>query len=104
MGGNDAAGYADPFTVSASDDVTFLTFRTTCSGVQTFSDLSIRIASPPPPIRPGPPGFSHAAGSPEEYMQLTGWFPSGDSASGILIFANYPGCGNTGTNWTATRR
>src|SRR5687767_10046368 len=42
------------FTVSASDDVTFLTFRTTCSGVQTFSDLSIRIASPPAPIRPGP--------------------------------------------------
>jgi hypothetical protein len=37
-------------------------------------------------------------------MQLTGWFPSGDSASGILIFVNYPVCGNEATAWNATRR
>ena len=37
-------------------------------------------------------------------MQVTGRFLSGDTASGILLFVNYPVCGNAATAWNATRR
>ncbi len=78
-----------------------------CSGVNAFSNLNLDIGSPPNPTAPSMgPGFGYGSGPPDgpNYTQVYGSFSSTTTATGSVIFGGYPGCGNAGGIWTATKR
>jgi hypothetical protein len=86
------------FSISADQRVTTITvgyILNGCSISKTFSNLSLTIASPPPPIRPGPPGFGYGSSSPDftNFIQVEGWFPTNERAMGIVIFAGMRAAG-----------
>lgn len=110
--GTTSHGVPISFTVSPDQSVTSITvgYRFNgCTGSNTFSDLSLRIGTSPFPGRmptPGNPGFGYGSGSPEgaNYMQVQGTFTSNEASTGSAVFLNFPSCGNTVANWTASRR
>jgi hypothetical protein len=98
------------FTVSPDHKVTAITVGYSfngCSGVNTFSNLNLDIGNPPNPAAPTlGPGFGYGSGAPDgpNYTQVYGSFTSSTTATGSVVFVGYPGCGNTGAFWTATKR
>ena len=96
------------FTVSSAQKVTAITVGYSfngCSGVNTFSNLNLDIGVTPNPATSLGPGFGFGSGPPDgaNYTQVYGSFRSNTTASGTVIFGGYPGCGNAGGIWTATR-
>lgn len=97
------------FTVSSEQTVTEITVGYNvngCSGLKTFSNVSLPIARGPNPDTSPGPGFGIGSAMPDgtDYIQIVGWFTSGATASGIVTFAEFAGCGSAGTIWSATRR
>lgn len=108
--GTTSQGRPITFTVASDQKVTAITVGygfSGCSGVNTFSGLSLDIGYPPvqTPMTPGP-GFGYGSGSPEaaNYTQVSGYFTSSTMANGTVVFGGYPGCGNALGIWTATKR
>jgi hypothetical protein len=115
--GTTSQGKSIAFTVSSDQKVTSITVGYgfgTCSGEHRFANLSLEIGVPPIPPRGTPrgptptpgPGFGYGSGPPDapNFTQITGWFTSSTTASGIVIFGEYPGCGNAVGIWSADRR
>lgn len=76
-----------------------------CSGLNTFSNLNLDIGNSPNPATTLGPGFGFGSGPPDgpNYTQVYGSFSSNTTATGSVVFGGYPGCGNGGGIWTATR-
>jgi hypothetical protein len=96
------------FSVSADQSVTDISVGYSfngCSGVKTFSGLKLVIATPLSPTSPGP-GFGYGSETRDgtNYTQVAGWFTSGQTAMGTVVFVEFPGCGSGVDNWSATRR
>jgi len=108
--GTTSQGRPIAFTVSPDQKVTAITVGYSfngCSGVNTFSNLTLDIGNPPNPRVPTlGPGFGYGSGPPDgpNYTQVYGSFTSNTTASGSVVFGGYPDCGNGGAIWTATRR
>jgi hypothetical protein len=108
--GTTSQGRPITFTVSPDQKVTAISVGYNfngCSGVNTFSNLTLDIGYPPNPAAPTlGPGFGYGSGPPDgpNYTQVYGSFTSNTTATGSVIFGGYPGCGNSGGIWTATRR
>jgi hypothetical protein len=107
--GTTAQGTPITFSVSADQKVTAITVGYSfngCSGVNTFSSLNLDIGNPPNPaaLTLGP-GFGYGSGAPDgpNYTQVYGSFTSNTTAAGSVVFGAYPGCGNGGGFWTATK-
>ena len=103
------------FTVSTDEKVTSITVEYSlngCSGSRTFANLSLDIASvnrPPNSPNAGPfenPGFGFASGALDQpnFFNVSGAFTSSDTATGVMIFGEYAGCGNGAFVWNAARR
>jgi hypothetical protein len=106
--GTTSQGRPITFTVSSAQKVTAITVGYSfngCSGVNTFPNLNLDIGVTPNPATSLGPGFGFGSGSPDgsNYTQVYGSFRSNTTASGTVIFGGYPGCGNAGGIWTATR-
>lgn len=106
--GTTSQGRPITFTVSSAQKVTAITVGYSfngCSGVNTFSNLNLDIGVTPNPATSLGPGFGFGSGPPDgpNYTQVYGSFRSNATASGSVIFGDYPGCGNAGGIWTATR-
>jgi hypothetical protein len=108
--GTTSQGSPIAFTVGPDEKVTAITVAyrfNGCSGVNTFSSLSLDIGSPPilNPATPGP-GFGYGSGPPDagNYTQISGWFVSSTAANGTVIFGGYTGCGNAVAIWSANRQ
>jgi hypothetical protein len=99
------------FTVSPEQRVTSITITYNlngCSDERTFSDLSLEIGTPPRPGG-GPfanPGFGYASGALDQpdFVSVTGAFTSTETATGVMVFSEYFGCGNGAFVWNAGRR
>jgi hypothetical protein len=108
--GTTSQGRPITFSISSEQKVTAITVGYSfngCSGVNTFSNLNLDIGSPPNPRAPSTgPGFGYGSGPPDgpNYTQVYGSFSSTTMATGSVIFGGYPGCGNAGGFWTATKR
>jgi hypothetical protein len=114
--GTTSQGRSIAVVVSSDQKVTSITVGYNfngCSGSKTFSNLSLAIArSQPPPGNPQPPGpfdnpgFGFGSGAPDgpDFTQVYGAFSSSQTATGSVVFGGYPGCGNSGAIWTATKR
>jgi hypothetical protein len=108
--GTTSQGRPITFTVSSDQRVTAITVGYSfngCSGVNTFSSLNLVIGSPPNPSPVTPvPGFGYGSGPPDgpHYTQIYGSFTSSTTATGSVIFGDYPGCGNSVGIWSATKR
>jgi hypothetical protein len=102
-------------TVSSDQKVTSITvgYRFNgCSGSKTFPNLSLEIARPqfPPgnPPVPSPfdnPGFTYGS-APDELnftLLVSGAFTSSETATGLVVFEDYSGCGNAHAIWNATK-
>jgi hypothetical protein len=107
--GTTSQGRPITFTVSSDQKVTAITVGYSfngCSGLNTFSNLNLDIGSPPNPaaVTLGP-GFGFGSGPPDgpNYTQVYGSFTSNTTATGSVVFGGYPGCGNSGEFWMATR-
>jgi hypothetical protein len=54
---------------------------------------------------PNAPGFVYGSGAPDgSSVQIQGFFRSNATADGVVVFAEYPGCGDGFGVWTAARR
>jgi hypothetical protein len=108
--GTTSQGRPITFIVSSAQKVTDITVGYSfngCSGVNTFSNLNLDIGNPPNPNVPSlGPGFGYGSGPPDgpNYTQVYGSFSSNTMATGSVVFGDYPGCGNAGGFWTATKR
>ena len=72
-----------------------------CSGSKTFSNLNVEIVQ----TTPNSPGFAYGSGAPDgSSVQIQGFFRSNTTADGVVVFAEYPGCGDGFGLWTATKR
>jgi hypothetical protein len=99
------------FTVS-SDHVTEITVAYDfggCSGSKTFSNVNVEIFEVTGPGGQTPPNspsaFAYGSGAPDgSSVQIQGFFRSNTTADGIVLFAEYPGCGDGVGLWTATKR
>jgi hypothetical protein len=105
--GTTSQGRPISFTVSADQKVTAITVGYSfgsCSGSNTYSNLNLAIGTGLNPS--SGVGFGFGSGSPEgpSYVQVYGSFASSTTASGTLVFGSFPGCGNAGGIWTATKR
>ena len=106
------------FTVSADQMVTQITVgygMNGCSGVKTFSNLNLAIATgpslpsppfPPSPMSPTGPGFGYGSAALDgtNQTQVSGWFTSDATAAGMVLFIDLPGCGSAVGNWIASKR
>jgi len=114
--GTTVQGRPIAFTISPDETVTTITLGhdfNGCSGLQTFSSLSLHIApqvecipGPCPPSISSYRAFAYTSGNPIEgpSTSVNAVFLSVDSAQGSANFRNYPGCGNAiGVAWTAIR-
>ena len=106
--GTTSQGRPITFTVSSAQKVTAITVGYSfngCSGLNTFSNLNLDIGVTPNPATSLGPGFGFGSGPPDgsNYTQVYGSFRSNTTASGTVIFGDYPGCGNAGGIWTAAR-
>src|SRR5688572_4884172 len=106
--GTTTQGRPFSFTVSADQKVTDINIGYSfsgCSGLKTFSELSLAIATPPNPTSPGP-GFGYGSETRDgtNYTQVAGWFTSDRTAMGTAGFIEFPGCGSGGGNWSATKQ
>jgi hypothetical protein len=106
--GTTSQGRPITFTVSSDQKVTAITVGYSfggCSGLNTFSSLNLDIGNGPNPATNLGPGFGFGSGPPDgsNYTQVYGSFSSNTTATGSVIFAGYPGCGNAAGIWTATR-
>jgi hypothetical protein len=106
--GTTSQGRPITFTVSLDQKVTAITVGYSfngCSGLNTFSNLNLDIGNTPNPATTLGPGFGFGSGPPDgpNYTQVYGSFSSNTTATGSVIFGGYPGCGNAGGIWTATR-
>jgi hypothetical protein len=106
--GTTSQGKPLTFTVSLDQKVTAITVGYSfngCSGLNTFSNLNLDIGNGPNPATTLGPGFGFGSGPPDgpNYTQVYGSFSSNTTATGSVIFGSYPGCGNWGEIWTATR-
>jgi hypothetical protein len=109
--GTAAQGRPITFTVAANH-VTAMSIGYsfgTCSGTKTFSNLNLEIADLPQP--PGAPttakvtGFAYGIGAPDgSSVQIQGFFRSNTTVDGLVVFAEYPGCGDWFGFWNATKR
>ena len=95
------------FTVSADQRVTDISIGyrfNGCSGVKTFSGLSLAIAA----SSANSPGPSWGYGSPtpdgNDHTQVFGFFTSARTAMGTAGFVEFPGCGSGGGNFSATKQ
>jgi hypothetical protein len=108
--GTTSQGRPISLTVSSDQSVTAITVGYSfngCSGVNTFSNLNLAIGNPPNASSPTlGPGFGYGSGPPDgpHYTQVYGSFTSSTTATGSVIFGDYPGCGNSGAIWSATKR
>jgi hypothetical protein len=108
--GTTSQGRPISFVISPSQKVTAITVGYNfngCSGVSTFSNLTLDIGSPPNPTAPTlGPGFGFGSGPPDgpNYTQVYGSFTSNVSATGSVVFGGYSGCGNAGAIFSASRR
>ncbi len=115
--GTTTQGRTIAFTVSPDQKVTTITVGYNlngCSGSQTFSGLALDIVTVQRP--PGSPsagpfenpsfGYGSASGSSDNpnLIEISGAFTSSETATGVVVFNNYSGCGNGGATWNATRR
>jgi hypothetical protein len=111
--GTTSQGRPIAFTVS-SNHVTAVTVGysfASCSGSKTFSNVNVEIvdrSGPGPGGQPTPnisPGFAYGSGAPDgSSVQIQGFFRSNTTADGVVVFAEYPGCGDGFGFWTATKR
>ena len=108
--GTTSQGRPITFTVSSDQRVTAITVGYSfngCSGVNTFSNLNLEIGNLPnaSTLTLGP-GFGYGSGPPDgpRYTQIYGSFTSSTTATGSVIFGDYPGCGNSAGIWSATKR
>jgi hypothetical protein len=106
--GTTSQGRPITFTVSLNQKVTAITVGYSfngCSGLNTFSTLNLDIGNTPNPATSLGPGFGFGSGPPDgpNYTQIYGSFSSNTTATGTMIFGGYPGCGNAGGIWSATR-
>jgi hypothetical protein len=116
--GTTSQGMPIAFSVSQDEKVTTLTLGyrfNSCSGTQTFSNLSLPTA-PDVTCVPGPcpmtvssyRAFSFADGSRlngQPNTSVNGLFLPGNRAEGQAGFNDYAGCGTAaGVTWTALRR
>jgi hypothetical protein len=106
--GTTSQGRPITFTVSLDQKVTAITVGysfNACSGLNTFSNLNLDIGVTPNPATSLGPGFGFGSGAPDgqNYTQVYGSFSSNTTATGTVIFGDYPGCGNAIGIWTATR-
>jgi hypothetical protein len=106
--GTTSQGRPITFAVSLEQKVTAITVGYSfngCSGLNTFSNLNLDIGNTPNPATTLGPGFGFGSGAPDgpNYTQVYGSFSSNTTASGSVVFGAYPGCGNGGGIWTATR-
>lgn len=111
--GSTSQGTEIGFTVSSDRKITEITVSYRfggCSGTRTFSGLTIEIGpfTPPPgtPLLPSGVVFSYTSSRFDEpdFMQVTGEFTSSATASGVVVFVEFPGCGTGTAIWTATKR
>ncbi len=114
--GTTAQGAVIAFSLSRDEKVTAITIGHSfgsCTGSQTFQNLSLNIA-PDVTCIPGPCGpgiasyraFHYGTGAPGGPLtSINGLFLSNSRAEGTVNFGDYPGCGTVvGVGWTATRR
>ena len=111
--GTTSQGRPVEFTVS-SNHVTAVTVGYVfggCSGSKTFANLNVEIfdVSGPGPGGQTTPnsskGFAYGSGAPDgSSVQIQGFFRSNTTADGVVVFAEYPGCGDGFGLWTATKR
>ena|SRR5437867_1851879 len=115
--GTTAQGRPIAFTISPDEAVTAITLGhdfNGCSGLQTFSGLSLNIA-PRIECIPGPcpasvlsyRAFGYSSGNPIEgpSTNVNAVFLSSARAEGTVNFRSFPGCGSAiGVSWAATRR
>jgi len=103
-------GRSITFVVSSDQKVTAITVGydfNGCSGVKTFSSLSLDIGVPPNRSAPTlGPTFGYGSGPPDgsNYTQVYGSFTSSTTATGSVIFGSYAGCGTSGGIWSASKR
>jgi hypothetical protein len=94
------------FAVSADQRVTDISIGYSfngCSGVKTFSGLSIAIASPLGSQGQGW-GYASPTSDGRDHVEVYGAFTSDRTASGTSLFVEFPGCNSGGGNWTATKQ
>jgi hypothetical protein len=109
--GTTSQGRPVAFTVS-SDRITAITVGYGfggCSGSKTFGNLNLEIFDVSGPGGQTSPnlskGFAHGSGAPDgSSVQIQGFFRSNTTADGLVLFAEYPGCGDGVGFWTATKR
>jgi hypothetical protein len=114
--GTTSQGTPITFAVSSAQKVTDITIGYNfngCSGVQTYSNLSLDTA-PMVTCIPGPcpdavssyRAFSYSAGSiGGPATAVNGLFLPTNRAEGQVTFRDYPGCGTmVGVGWSANRR
>ena len=95
------------FTVSADQRVTDISIGynfSGCSGVKTFSGLSVPIGASGSLGQQGWAYISPFASDGRDRTELYGQFASDRTASGLAIFADFPGCGSGLGDWTATEQ
>ena len=114
--GSTAHGAPISFTISPDEKVTSITIGhnfNSCSGSQTFSNLSLDIA-PNVTCIPAPCPTSLASYRALNYMSppagdqitaISGLFSTTASAQGVVNFSQFPGCGSAfSVPWTAFKR
>jgi len=115
--GTTTQGMPIAFTVSSDEAVTTITVGysfNSCSGTQTFSNLSVPTA-PDVNCIPGPCsgpissyrafGYENGSVGSGPSTTVNGLFLPGGRAQGQVSFRDYPVCGTaTSVPWTATRR
>jgi hypothetical protein len=104
--GTTSQGRPITFTVSLDQKVTAITVGYSfsgCSGLNAFSGLNLDIGNGPNPATSLGPGFGSGPPDGPNYTQVYGSFSSNTTATGSMIFGDYPSCGNAAGIWTATR-
>jgi hypothetical protein len=114
--GTTSQGAPIAFTVSSDQRVTAITVGYSfngCSGMQTFSDLSLETApmvtcipGPCPPPVSSYRAFNYSAGRlAGPTTTINGLFTLMTRAEGQVAFRDYPDCGTAiGIGWTANKR
>ena len=107
--GTTTQGRSISFLVSRDAVVTSITVDYSlngCSGVSAYPNLSQPVQDMPGVPGSRGPGFGYEEGHFTEpnYLQVVGSFTSNSTASGLIAFGEYRGCGNGVANWTASKR
>jgi hypothetical protein len=104
--GTTTQGRPISFTISTDQRLTALSVGYSaggCTGTKTFSNISREFVAHP--NYPGPVfGHETHAADGTDRTEVTGWFTSSTSATGVALFIEFPGCGSGSGNWSATKR